>query len=129
VLHTQLSFSTLNWTGSPDATTVRFGWRSVGQRLDQPAADFSGTPGALLARSPAVFPSGAGASIIVAGALGDGATGLGTPSSDGGTLAVTNLLAQPALKAPLTVRQPRFHCSPASTICSSRLSSPKITRA
>jgi hypothetical protein len=103
VLHTQLSFSTLNWTGSPDETTVRFGWRSVGQLLDQPAADFSGTPGALLARSPAAFPSGTGASIIVAGALGDGATGLGTPSSDGGTLAVTNLLAQPALKAPLTV--------------------------
>ncbi len=133
VLHSQLTLDalSLSWTSIPSATTVHFGWRSVGTLLDQPVAGFTGSPNTLSARPPATFQKSSGLPIVIADATGEGAAGLGS-SSDGAKLTVSNLLPQPtqpttALKPPLTVHYNLLGISRGKTVASEILGSGDAT--
>jgi hypothetical protein len=112
-----------NWPTTLGATTVGFGWRSVGELLDQPVDTYTGAPGTLIARVPAAFPDSGEASILIADAVGAGMEGLGS-SVDGQTLAVAGL-PQPAttLRTPLTVHFNLLSVSRGKTVPSEVLGS------
>jgi hypothetical protein len=104
VLHSLLTLATsLDASWTPNATTVRYGWRSVGQLLDQPVTAYTGTA-ALAPRPPARFPTSNGQPVLVADSRGEGLAGLGSSSAAGGVLTLSGLPQPPAsLKPPLTV--------------------------
>ena len=107
VLHSKLVLDSLEsgWTDFA-SITVRFGWRSVGTLLDQPAGSFSG--GSLAAVAPAVFPDGLAQPVLIADSVGEGVAALGSVSSPDTTLALSNLpvpavVLQPPLVAHFNV--------------------------
>lgn len=103
ILHSMLTPDSIGSGFTYNATTVRFGWRSVGTLLDQPVASFNGAPPTLLAHSPAAFPDAQGKPVIVSDANGEGMAGLGSTAQAGQTLSLSNLPQPPAtLKPPLT---------------------------
>ncbi|HVZ52504.1 MAG TPA: baseplate J/gp47 family protein [Pseudolabrys sp.] len=92
-----------NWPTAPGSTTVRYGWRSAGELVDQPVITYSGAPATLDAHAPATFPANKHATILIAGSTAGGMVASGY-SSDGKSLTLTDLDdPPPALRTPLTV--------------------------
>jgi predicted phage baseplate assembly protein len=104
MLHSVLTLATaLDSTWKPDATTMRYGWRSVGQLLDQPVTAYTGTT-PLAPRPPARFPTSNAQPVLIGDSAGAGMAGVGSSSASGSVLTLSGLPQPPvSLKPPLTV--------------------------